>query len=92
MKVIKRNMLNYLHKIQDLAVELKTVTIYYQSDIYLLNVYSLDKHKKGYKYHKQVYIDGFLSSEKQVIKDLQQIISDLEAMKNATRGKSKSVI
>lgn len=91
MKSISKEILNYMHKIQDLVVETEDVNIYYQADIYLFNVYALNYNSEGYKYHKQVYIDGFLSSKKQIIEDLKQIIEDLEEMKNANRSKSKFI-
>ena len=39
--------------------------------------------KKGkYQYHKRVYIDGLLSTEKAIIAELKQIINDLKEIRN----------
>lgn len=91
MKNINKKILYYLHQIQDLTIETEKVNIYYQADIHLVSVYSLKKHTKGYEYHKNVYIDGFLADESNVIKELRQIIKDLEAMKNESGSKNKFI-
>lgn len=91
MKPINENVLHYMHKIQDLATKSKKVNIYYQADIYLLSVYSLKKDSIGYEYHKKVYIDGYLSSYDQVIRDLKDIIRDLEVIVNESNSKNKLI-
>lgn len=91
MKTISKKILYLLHQIQDLVIEVKDIQFYYQSNVFLLSVYILNEKKDGYKYNKRVYLDGFLSNENQVVKDLREIIKDLEAMKYENRGKSKVI-
>lgn len=90
MKSISKEVLNYINKIQKLSIEIENVIVYYQQNIQLFQVYIIED--KIHKYDKSVYIDGYLSNEKQVIEELKKIIKDLEEMKNANRSESKLIV
>ena len=75
-----KKILSLVAEILSLVAQKKTITMYYQSNISLLSLYSFDENGK-YSYSKSLYLDGFLSSEEQVIKELKQIIVDLKEMK-----------
>lgn len=77
MNTINKEILGLLHHIQDLVTQSTEISMYYQSNISLLSLYSFDENGK-YSYCKSLYLDGFLASEEQVIKELKQIIVDLE--------------
>lgn len=88
MKVLNKEVIELIHKIQELVIEIPTMTMYYQSNVYVLSVYSFEEETK---YHKHIYVDGFSTNEKQVIQDLKDMIRDLEAMKIEIRSKSKHI-
>ena len=79
MKSINKEIKSLVLHIQGLVIEIPKMTVYYQSEIYLLSVYSFGENRK-YKYHKEVYIDGFTSNDEKVISKLKEIIADLERM------------
>ena len=80
MKNISKEIKSLVLHIQGLVIEIPKMTVYYQSEIYLISVYSFGENRK-YKYHKEVYIDGFNSNENKVILALKEIINDLEEIK-----------
>jgi hypothetical protein len=92
MKNISKEIKSLVLHIQGLVIEIPEMTVYYQSEIYLLSIYSFGKNHK-YRYHKEVYIDGYLSNETAVIADLKQIINDLKEIKeNGYKSQSKLAI
>lgn len=88
MKVINKEVLGLLHQIQDLVLQIKDAQLYYQQNVNLFQVYIIKEQK--HIYNKSVYIDGHLSDEEKVIKDLKEIISDLEWIKGGTIDESRS--
>lgn len=80
MKNISKEIKSLVLHIQGLVIEIPKMTVYYQSEIYLLSIYSFGENHK-YKYHKEVYIDGFLSNKDNVLSELKQIIDDLKEIK-----------
>lgn len=79
MKPINKEVLGLLHHIQDLALQIQDSHLYYQQNVNLFQVYIIKDHE--HIYNKNVYIDGCLSDDETVIKDLKQIIVDLEKYK-----------
>ena len=79
MKVINKEVLDLLHQIQDLVLQIKDAQLYYQQNVNLFQVYII--REKEHIYNKSVYIDGSLSDEETVIKNLKQIIVDLTNFK-----------
>lgn len=91
MKPINENVLHYMHKIQDLAVNIPNIHVYYQQDTQLFEVYVIKN--KEHIYSKNIYLDCFPDkTESEVILKLVEIINDLEAMINENRGKNKNII
>jgi hypothetical protein len=79
MKVINKDVLDLLWQIQGLVLQIKDTQLYYQQNVNLFQVYIIKE--KEHIYNKSVYIDGHLSDEETVIKNLKQIIEDLEDFK-----------
>lgn len=77
--VNKIEVLGLLHHIQDLVLQTKDAQLYYQQNVNLFQVYIIKE--KEHIYNKSIYIDGSLSDEETVIKNLKQIIVDLEDFK-----------
>lgn len=79
MKVINKDVLDLLRQIQGLVLQTPNSQLYYQQNVNLFQVYIIKE--KEHIYNKSVYIDGSLSDEETVIKNLKQIIVDLEDFK-----------
>ena len=91
MKNINEEIKSLVLHIQGLAIETPEIVMYYQSEIHLLSVYSFGENGK-YKYHKEVYIDGFITTKAAVIADLKQIINDLKGIReNGYSSESKLI-
>ena len=80
MKPINKKILDLIRQVQDLVFQKPNMMMYCQSDIYLVSIYSITENGK-FSYRKNLYIDGSLQSESQVIKELEEIIKNLEEMK-----------
>lgn len=81
MKKINEEIKSLVLHIQGLVIETPNMIINYQAEIYSLSIYSFDK-KGKYQYHKRVYIDGLISTEKAIIAELKQIINDIKEIRN----------
>ena len=58
MKLINKEVLDILHHIQDLVLQIKDAQLYYQQNVNLFQVYIIKE--KEHIYNKSVYIDGSL--------------------------------
>jgi hypothetical protein len=81
MKKINEEIKSLVLHIQGLVIETPNIIMNYQAEIYSLSIYSFGENGK-YQYHKRVYIDGLLSTEKAIIAELKQIINDLKEIRN----------
>ena len=79
MEKINKKLLDLLWQIQGLVLQIKDAQLYYQQNVQLFQVYIIKE--KEHIYNKSVYIDGSLSDEETVIKNLKQIIVDLTNFK-----------
>lgn len=76
MKIINKEVPGLLHHIQDLVLQIPNAHLYYQQNVNLFQVYII---KNGeHTYEKSVYVDGAFSDNETIIKDLKQIIVELE--------------
>lgn len=78
---IDKKITSLVLRVQELVIQSKNISMFYQSDICLLSIYKYGDGDK-YDYIENVYLNGFLYTEKYVIEKLQQIIKDLEGKLN----------
>lgn len=79
MKPINKEVPGLLHQIQDLVLQTPNAQLYYQQNVNVFQVYIIENGE--HIYEKYVYVDGAFSDDETVIKDLKQIIVDLENFK-----------
>jgi hypothetical protein len=82
MKNKDKKILELVQSIQALAMKIKNINVYYQSNISLLSIYSLGENGK-YTYNRDLYLDcETIIKKENVIKELKIIIKDMEDMKH----------
>lgn len=80
MKKINEEIKSLVLHIQGLVIETPNIVMYYQSEIYLLSIYSFGENSK-YQYYKNLCLDCCLLDKKTTIRELKQIINDLKEIK-----------
>ena len=73
--LISKKELDLVHDIQDLAMKVKDVFVYYQQNIQLFQVYRIKDHK--HTFNESVYLDSETASDK-----LETIKNYLEGVKD----------
>ena len=76
--MLNKKILDLVHDIQDLAMQIKDIHVYYQQNIQLLQVYRIEDHK--HTFNKSVYLDRKISVRKleNIKDDLKKILESEE--------------
>lgn len=69
--MLNKKMLDLVHDIQDLAMQIKDVSVYYQQNIQLFQVYRIEDRK--HTFNESVYLD-----RKTSVRKLENIKNDLK--------------
>ena len=77
-------------RVQELVMQNENMTMYCQSNISLISIYSFGENRK-YSYHRELYLDGLIFNEIKVIKELKSIIIELEMINNENNRKTLCV-